>query len=166
MELRGKLWIDPGSVGFDDAAGAEIEVVIPYTFAEETRAVMERAAVLTKGLNARISLVAVHALPYASTFGCPTSTHAFLVARLLELSAVSPLPVSAHSHAPPGIPRPGQPAMMTPSRRCDTAGPGTLCTNLAAGSCRNLLQTTLVPPDHDAPGNINGQMNVAGPDPA
>ena len=95
MELRGKLWIDPGSVGFDDAAGAEIEVVIPYTFAEETRAVMERAAVLTRGLNARISLVAVHAIPYASTYGCPTSTHAFLVARLLELSAVSPLPVSA-----------------------------------------------------------------------
>jgi hypothetical protein len=93
MELRGELRIEPGSL--EQAAGAELELVIPYTLPEQTRAVMERAAVLTQGLNARISLVAVHAIPQASTYGCPTSTHAFLVARLLELSQTSPLPVSA-----------------------------------------------------------------------
>ena len=95
MEARGELRIDPGRLEDASGSGAELELVIPYTCADETRAVMERAAALTKGLNARISLVAVHAVPYASTYGCPSSTHAFLVARLLELSGASSLPVTA-----------------------------------------------------------------------
>jgi hypothetical protein len=38
--------------------------------------------------------------------------------------------------------------------------PGTLCTSLAAGSYRNLSQTTLVAPDQHDAGNITAQMNV------
>jgi hypothetical protein len=60
-----------------------------------TRAVLARAESLTRGLNARIALVAVHSVPYPTTFGCPSSTHAFLVEALVELSAECRLPVKA-----------------------------------------------------------------------
>jgi hypothetical protein len=72
-----------------------LELVVPYTVPNVTRAVLARAESLTAGLNARISLVAVHSVPYATTFGCPTSTHAFLVEQLVELSAECRLPVDA-----------------------------------------------------------------------
>ena len=49
-------------------------------------AVLERAIALSAGLNARVSLVAVHAVPYPLDFGCPASTHAFLVERLNRTS--------------------------------------------------------------------------------
>jgi hypothetical protein len=92
MQTRGELRIEPGTL--EGASGAELEVVIPYTVPALTRAVLERASSLTSGLNARISLVAVHAVPYATTFGCPSSTHAFLVEQLVELSDVCDLPVA------------------------------------------------------------------------
>ena len=93
MQTQGTLWIEPRALA--GTAGSELEIVIPYTVARETREVLQRAASLTKGLNARISLLAVHAIPYPATFGCPGSTHAFLVERLLELSQECPLPVTA-----------------------------------------------------------------------
>ena len=93
MRTRGKLRIEPGAL--EQASDAELELVVPYTAPAVTRAVLARVESLTAGLNARILLVAVHAVPYATTFGCPSSTHAFLVERMVELSAGCRLPVQA-----------------------------------------------------------------------
>ena len=95
MQSRGELRIDPGILGADAFAG-EFELVVPYTEPAVTRAVLERAVALTAGLNARISLVAVHALPYPSHFVCPTAIHAYLVDQLTELAGKCPLPVDSH----------------------------------------------------------------------
>jgi hypothetical protein len=76
-----------------DAAAGELEVVVPYTGPDTTAAVLERAAVLTAGLDARVLLVAVHTLPYPAPFVCPTLVHAHLVEQLLDLASRSPLTV-------------------------------------------------------------------------
>lgn len=91
MRTSGELRIDSGAL--ENAAGPELEVVVLYTVPDVTRAVLGRAASLTGGWNARVALVAVHTVPYPTTFGCPSSTHAFLVEQLLALSASCPFPV-------------------------------------------------------------------------
>jgi len=90
----GELHIDPIDLAGDTFAG-EIELVVFFTEPQATREVLERAQTLTAGLNARVLLLAVHALPYPSPFVCPTATHAFLVDQLLELSSNCPLPVAS-----------------------------------------------------------------------
>jgi hypothetical protein len=94
MNSRGELRIDPGSLA-NDGECAEIELAVTYTDPSIASAVLERAIALSAGLNARVSLVAVHAVPYPMDFGCPASTHAFLVERLVELASRCSLPVSA-----------------------------------------------------------------------
>lgn len=91
---RGELQIDPIDLAGDTFAG-EIELVVPFTDPQATRAVLEKARALTAGLNARVMLVAIHALPYPSAFTCPTATHAFLVDQLLELANACPMPVAS-----------------------------------------------------------------------
>ena len=93
MQTRGELRIDPGQLGTDAFSG-DLELVVPYTDPDLTRALLQKAAALTAGLQARISLVAVHSVPFPADFRCPTSTHAFLVEQLTELAAACPLPVS------------------------------------------------------------------------
>jgi hypothetical protein len=93
MQNHGELQIDPSDLAGDTFAG-EIELVVPFTSPDVTRSVLERAVALTAGLNARISLVAVHALPYPTPFVCPTSTHAFLVEQLLQLAQGCNTPVA------------------------------------------------------------------------
>jgi hypothetical protein len=93
MNTRGTIQIDPASIAAGGEVG-ELEVVVPYADAELTRAVLARSAMLTAGLHARIALVAVHTVPYPSDFACPAAVHAFLVAKLVELSADCPLPVN------------------------------------------------------------------------
>lgn len=93
MESRGELRIDPGQLGTDAFAG-EIELVVPYTSLPIARALLQRAQVLTAGLQARIKLLAVHSVPYPADFRCPTSAHAFLVDQLMELAAECSLPVN------------------------------------------------------------------------
>jgi hypothetical protein len=92
METRGEFRIDPGCLTVGEAAG-ELEVVVPYTGLETTAAGLERAAALTAGLNARVLLVAVHTLPYAVPFVCPSLVHAHLEEQLLELASHCPLTV-------------------------------------------------------------------------
>jgi hypothetical protein len=94
METRGSLSIDPGSIQ-PEAYSSEIEVVVPYTDFVTTRAVLDRAVVMTAGLSARISLVAIHAVPYPAAFGCPSSVHSFLVEQLVDLTSLCALPVDA-----------------------------------------------------------------------
>jgi hypothetical protein len=90
---RGELRIDPAELGTHAFSGA-LELVVPYTDPELTRAVLRKAVALTAGLQARISLVAVHSMPYPAPFRCPTSAHAFLVDQLMELAAECTLPVN------------------------------------------------------------------------
>src|ERR1035437_7074084 len=93
MQTRGELRIDPGLLGTDAFSG-ELELVVPYTDPDLTRALLRKAVALTAGLQARISLVAVHAVPFPADFRCSASTHTFLVDRLTELAAECPLPVN------------------------------------------------------------------------
>ena len=93
MLSRGELRIDPGELGTDAFSG-ELELVVLHTDPVLTRTVLRKAVVLTAGLQARISLVAVHSVPYPAPFRCPTSAHAFLVDQLMELAGECALPVS------------------------------------------------------------------------
>jgi hypothetical protein len=93
MLSRGELQIDPGQLGMDAFKG-ELELVVPYTDPELTRASLRKAAALTAGLRAKISLVAVHSVPFPAPFQCPASTHAFLVDQLMALAAECPMPVN------------------------------------------------------------------------
>ncbi|MGD0771287.1 MAG: hypothetical protein ABSC05_00545 [Candidatus Solibacter sp.] len=93
MQPHGELRIDPGQLG-SDAFSGELELVVPYTNPDLTRALMRKAVALTAGLQARISLVAVHTVPFPADFHCATSTHTFLVDQLTELASECPLPVN------------------------------------------------------------------------
>jgi uncharacterized ion transporter superfamily protein YfcC len=93
MRTRGHLRIHPGA--FEAGSAGEIELVVAYTRPDVTRAVLDRVAGLTQGLNARLSLIAVHTVPYPIPFTCPSSGHAFLVEQLIELCDASPVPATA-----------------------------------------------------------------------
>ncbi|HMD70219.1 MAG TPA: hypothetical protein VKF41_02690 [Bryobacteraceae bacterium] len=92
MHTSGQLRIDPGTLEFG-SAGAEIEIVVPYTERALTEAALKRVTVLTAGLNAAIRLVAVHAIPYPQPFHCPAALHAHLVEQLVDLASRCPLAV-------------------------------------------------------------------------
>jgi hypothetical protein len=93
MQTHGELRIDPGQLGTDAFSG-ELELVVPYTDPDLARALLRKAAALTAGLQARISLVAVHVVPFPADFHCAVSTQTFLVDRLTELAAGCPMPVN------------------------------------------------------------------------
>jgi hypothetical protein len=93
MQTRGELQIDPGQLGTEAFSG-ELELVVPYTDPNLARALLRKAAALTAGLQAHISLVAVHAVPFPADFHCPASTHTFLVDQLTTLASECPLPVN------------------------------------------------------------------------
>jgi hypothetical protein len=93
METCDRLRIDPGSLETDGVAG-ELDVVVPYTEWSVTDALLKRAVALTAGLNARVTLVAVHTVPYQAPFGCPAAVHAHLVEQLVDLASRCPLPVN------------------------------------------------------------------------
>jgi len=93
MQSRGELQIDPGQLG-EGASSGTLELVVPYTDPVLTRAVLRKAEALTAGLQARVSLVAVHAVPFPADFRCSAPTHAFLVDRLMELADLCSLPVN------------------------------------------------------------------------
>jgi hypothetical protein len=94
MQTHGELQIDPGTLATSEPVD-ELEVVVPYTEWAVTDALLKRAASLTAGLNVRLKLIAVHAIPYPDTFACPTAVHAHLVEQLVDLASRSPLPVDA-----------------------------------------------------------------------
>lgn len=93
MQTRGELRIDPGKLG-TDAFNGDLELVVPYTDPDLTRALLRKAAAMTAGLQARIALVAVHSVPFPADFRCQSSTHGFLVDQLTALAAECPLPVN------------------------------------------------------------------------
>jgi|GEM_PF-3390196 hypothetical protein len=94
MPTRGELRIDPGTLATIEPVD-ELEVVVPYTEWAVTDAVLKRAASLTAGLNVRLKLIAVHAVPFPADFECPASVHSQLVKQLVDLAGRCPLPVEA-----------------------------------------------------------------------
>jgi hypothetical protein len=92
VPIRGEYRIDPGCL-YAGETGSEIEVVVPYTGPETTAAALQRAGVLTAGLEAKVLLIAVHTLPYPAPFVCPALVHAHLVEELMELASRCPLAV-------------------------------------------------------------------------
>ena len=93
METQDRLRIDPGSLETDGFA-EELDVVVPYTEWSVTDALLKRAVALTAGLNFRLTLVAVHTVPYPAPFACPTAVHAHLVEQLVDLASRCPVPVN------------------------------------------------------------------------
>ncbi len=94
MDVHGELRIDPGSLD-TGGIGEDLEIVVPFTEWSVTQAVLERAAVLTAGLKAKVILLAVHAVPYPAQLESQTAVHAHLVAQLVELAGSCPLPVES-----------------------------------------------------------------------
>jgi hypothetical protein len=92
MKTSDKLRIDPGCLE-TNGVGGELEVVVPYTEPLVTAEVLRRIPALTAGLNARVSLIAVHTLPYPLPFVCPALVHAHLVEQLTDLAGGCDLPV-------------------------------------------------------------------------
>jgi hypothetical protein len=88
----GNLRFDPASIPSAEA-GQDLEIVVPFTEWSVTLAVLDRAPLLTAGLNARLRLVAVHTLPYQAPFYCPALVHAHLVQQVMDLAAHCELPV-------------------------------------------------------------------------
>ena len=109
MRTSGKLQIDPGTLDAGNG-GAEIEIVVPYTERALTAAVLQRASVLTAGLNASIRLVAIHAVPYPLPFHCRAAEHAHLepfrrLAELLVPNSSIAWRAAALTRGSPAIPR-------------------------------------------------------------
>jgi hypothetical protein len=92
MRTLGHLQIDPGAL--ESAGNMEMEIVVPYTEWSLTSAALQRAVMLSAGLNVRIHLVAVHTTPYAAGVGCPALVHAHLVDQLIDLAGSCPIPVN------------------------------------------------------------------------
>jgi hypothetical protein len=92
MDVRGELRIDPGSLD-TNSVSEDLEIVVPYTEASLTQAVLDRAAGLTAGLNARVMLVAIHTVPYQTQFECQTAVHSYLVEQLEGLASRCPFAV-------------------------------------------------------------------------
>lgn len=93
MRLNGEICVDPPALEANGPGGA-LEVVVPYTEWAVTEAVLQRAAGLTAGLDVRVTLIAVHTVPYAAGFGCPAAVQANLVEQLTDLACRCPLPVT------------------------------------------------------------------------
>lgn len=91
MQSRGELQIDPNHIG--EGVFHELEVVVPYTDPVLARALLRKAVALTSGLQARISLIAVHAVPLPADLCWTVSTQAFLMDQLKDAAADCPLPV-------------------------------------------------------------------------
>jgi len=95
MHTRGELRIDPRAIE-TDGAGAEIEVVVTHTEWATTAAVLKRASELLAGLNARVTLLAVHTVPYPAPLSSAAASHAHLVGQLVDLATQSSLTVTPH----------------------------------------------------------------------
>ena len=93
MRSHGEVQVDPGRLGVEAFSGP-LELVIPYTDPVLAREVLRKAATLIAGLDARLILLAVHAVPFPADFRCVGSNHDFLVDQLTALAEECNLPVT------------------------------------------------------------------------
>jgi hypothetical protein len=95
MNTRGELKINPDSLELTGDE-AEMQLVVVHSEPSVTAAVLQRAAKLLSGLNARVLLVAVHSVPFPASFASASSSHAHLVGQLADLASQCSLPVTPH----------------------------------------------------------------------
>ena len=93
MKPRGQLSVDPGSLDMSGGP-AVMQLVVVHTEKALTAAVLPRVAGLVSGLDARIQLLAVHAVPFPASFASASASHAHLVAQLSDLAGQCPLLVT------------------------------------------------------------------------
>ena len=93
MPTKGQLQIDPPAIDSGGQRGP-IEIAILHTEWAVTEGVMNHVVAFTANLDATVTLIAVHTIPYPMSFGCPALVHARLVEQLIELASRCPLPVN------------------------------------------------------------------------
>ena len=93
MQTHGVLRLDPSEIERKDSS-SEIELVVAHTEWRLTAALLKRAAYLVAGLNARVTVLAVHTVPYPASFASAATSHAHLVGQLADLATQSALPVT------------------------------------------------------------------------
>ncbi len=71
--------------------GSKLELVVPFTDARGTLAAMKMAVDLARGVDARINLVAIQAVPYELELGRPPIDIGWLEARLRALASKVPI---------------------------------------------------------------------------
>jgi hypothetical protein len=79
------------AAGSDDAP--RLQLVVLYSTATLTRAMLEAAAALTRDLGGEVRLLAIHAVPYPCPLNRPDVDHAHLTDRLTALVRDSGIPV-------------------------------------------------------------------------
>jgi len=72
-----------------------LQLVIPYTTPELTRAALKSAAMFTHDLRAVVRLVGVHVVPYPCPLDHPDVANEHLKTKLAAVAQVSALPVRA-----------------------------------------------------------------------
>jgi hypothetical protein len=75
------------------APGAQLSVVVPYTTVELTKAALAKAAELATSLEAKITLLDVHIVPFPLSLTEPDVCWEHLNRGLQAIAAASPLPV-------------------------------------------------------------------------
>ena len=90
---RGEVRLDPGAIEAGNS-NAEIELVIAHTDWTLSEGLLRRAADLAAGLNVRVTLLAVHTVPFPASFASAAASHAYLVGQLADLASQSALPVT------------------------------------------------------------------------
>ena len=93
MDSRGELRLNPSTIEVGENESC-VELIVAHTDCDITAALLRRAADLTAGLNARITLLAVHTVPYPASFASGAASHAHLVGQLADLATESPVAVT------------------------------------------------------------------------
>ena len=105
MGIHQQLWnrneflsqglLQPSAPGTDQDEG-KLEIAVLFTSAKGTLAAIETAAILTKGLDGRLSLIGAQTVPYPLPLEKPPVSLTFNRKRLLAVAAHSPVEISVH----------------------------------------------------------------------
>jgi hypothetical protein len=87
---------ESGSPGAPFGSDGQLEVAVLFTSAETTDSAIKKTAGLLQGLNARINLVAVQAVPYRLAINSPPVSTSFHEQRLEDIASESPIETTAH----------------------------------------------------------------------
>jgi hypothetical protein len=79
----------------DRSLRPHLQLVIPYTTPELTRAALKSAAMFTHDLKATVRLIGVHVVPYPCPLDHPDVANEHLKTKLAAVAQVSALPVRA-----------------------------------------------------------------------
>jgi hypothetical protein len=93
MSSPREVRIDP-TVLEQPLPGEEMHLIVAHSTIEVTLQVLQRASGLVQGLNPRIRLLAVHAVPFPAEYGSAAVSHAHLVGQLTDLAGQCPFPVT------------------------------------------------------------------------